>query len=58
MTFQGELFREEAPVVPGLTLVADAVNPDEERTLIARIDAAPLEPFKFGQWRGKRMTTH
>jgi len=58
MSFQGELFREEAPVVPGLTFVADAVTPAEERTLIARIDAAPLEPFKFGQWRGKRMTTH
>lgn len=21
-------------------------------------DAAPLEPFRFGQWRGKRLTAH
>ena len=58
MTSQGELFRDEAPVVPGLTFVADAVTRADERALVAQIDAAPLEPFKFGQWRGKRMTTH
>ena len=58
MTSQGELFRDEAPVVPGLTFVADAVTRADERALVAQIDAAPLEPFKFGQWRGKRLTTH
>ena len=45
-------------MVPGLRLAADAVTPAEERDLVAQIDAAPLEPFAFGQWRGKRMTTH
>jgi alkylated DNA repair dioxygenase AlkB len=58
MTIQGELFAADAPVVPGLRLVADAVTPDMERALCAQIDAAPLAPFAFGQWRGKRLTTH
>src|SRR6478735_4278772 len=58
MTIQGELFAADAPMVPGLRLAADAVTPAEERDLVAQIDAAPLEPFAFGQWRGKRMTTY
>src|SRR5687768_13233624 len=59
MTLQGELFRtHEAPPVPGFRLIADAVTPAEEAALGAHIDAAPLEPFKFGQWRGKRLTAH
>jgi len=60
MTFQGELFSGPgpAPPVPGFVLVRDAVSREDEATLIERIDAAPLEPFKFGQWRGKRVTTH
>jgi alkylated DNA repair dioxygenase AlkB len=58
MTMQGELFRVEEPAVPGLLLVPDVVTPGEEAELAARIDAAPLEPFQFGQWRGKRMTAH
>ena len=58
MTIQGELFRNEAPAVPGLTFVPDAVGPAEEAALAAYVDAAPLEPFKFGPWRGKRMTAH
>jgi len=55
---QGELFQAAEPAVPGLRLVADAVTPAEEAQLAVRIDAAPLEPFEFGQWRGKRLTTH
>jgi alkylated DNA repair protein (DNA oxidative demethylase) len=58
MTVQGELFAADAPMVPGLRLMADAVSPSEELALCAQIDAAPLEPFAFGQWRGKRLTTH
>ena len=30
---------------------------DEEADLIARIDATDLDPFKFQQWTGKRMTS-
>lgn len=44
------------PVVPGLSAVPDIISPDEERALIARIDASPLEPFKFQGWPGKRLT--
>ncbi len=58
MTLQGDLFAADAPLVPGLVLVPDAVTPAEEARLAARIDDAPLKPFEFGQWRGKRLTTH
>ena len=40
----------------GLSLVEEAVSADEEAALAVRIDAAPLEPFRFGQWHGKRLT--
>lgn len=46
------------PLVPGLVLVDRAVSEAEERALEARIDAAPLAPFQFGQWEGKRLTAH
>lgn len=56
---QGELFdAEQQPVVPGLTFAAEAVTGAEEAELAAYIDAAPLAPFQFGQWEGKRLTTH
>ena len=58
MTLQGELFAAVPPIVPGLLLVPDAVTPAQEADFAARIDAAPLKPFEFGQWRGKRLTTH
>jgi alkylated DNA repair dioxygenase AlkB len=59
MTIQGELFRDSPPVpVSGMLLVEDAVSPELEGELIQRIDAAPLEPFQFGQWQGKRLTVH
>lgn len=58
MTPQGDLFAPGAPLVPGLLLVLDAVTAAEEARLAAHIDAAPLEPFAFGQWRGKRLTAH
>ncbi len=58
MTLQGDLFAADAPLVPGLLLVSEAVTPAEEGRLSAQIDAAPLKPFEFGQWRGKRLTAH
>src|SRR3569832_547217 len=58
MTLQGDLFATDAPLVPGLALVPDAVTPAEEVRLAAQIDAALLAPFEFGQWRGKRLTAH
>jgi alkylated DNA repair protein (DNA oxidative demethylase) len=57
MTEQGELFAA-SPIVPGLVLVEDAVSEAEEVDLEALIDAAPLAPFEFGQWRGKRLTAN
>jgi hypothetical protein len=57
MTMQGELFAS-APAVQGLTLVGDAVSAAEEAGLVAHLDAAPLAPFQFGQWEGKRLTAN
>jgi alkylated DNA repair protein (DNA oxidative demethylase) len=57
MTEQGELFAA-APIVSGLVRVEDAVSEAEARAIEARIDAAPLAPFEFGQWRGKRLTAN
>lgn len=50
----GDLFG--TPVIPGLASRGDIVSADEERELIARIDAAGLSPFRFQQWTGKRLT--
>lgn len=50
---QAELF---GPVLPGLSFADDFISADEERALIADIDAAPLEPFRFQGWTGKRLT--
>ncbi len=60
MPRQLSLFADEAVAVPvpGLVVVRDAIEPGLEPALAARIDAAPLEPFQFGQWRGKRLTAH
>lgn len=57
MTFQHDLFAD-APVLPGLTLWLDAVAPAEEAELAAQLDAAPLAPFQFGPWEGKRLTAY
>jgi len=57
MVKQYALFADE-PAVPGLVVVDQAVSEAEEMALAARIDAAPLAPFQFGQWEGKRLTTH
>ena len=63
MTEQPDLFAPEAPpdndtAIPGLAAFAGVVTAAEQARLTARIDAAPLEPFRFGQWTGKRLTAH
>lgn len=50
----GDLFG--SPFVTGFSSAPDFVTPAEERELIARIDATELEPFKFQNWLGKRLT--
>ena len=52
---QSDLFEQRGPA--GLTLAEGVVTPGEERALIAAIDAAPLSPFRFHGWFGKRLTT-
>jgi alkylated DNA repair protein (DNA oxidative demethylase) len=47
----------DAPVLPGLSIQADLIDPVEERLLIDRIDATDLTPFRFQGWTGKRLTT-
>jgi alkylated DNA repair protein (DNA oxidative demethylase) len=42
--------------IPGLDYRADFISEAEERMLIAQIDAAGLQPFRFQQWTGKRLT--
>lgn len=44
------------PAPPGLALAIEAIPPETETALADRIDALPLEPFRFGQWTGKRLT--
>jgi alkylated DNA repair dioxygenase AlkB len=51
---QPDLFAEQG--LPGLSQAGAIVAPDEEQVLIASIDAAPLTPFRFHQWFGKRLT--
>lgn len=56
MDLQGDLFAAPAPPVPGFTLWDDAVTAGEEAELAGEVDAAPLAPFRFGQWEGRRLT--
>src|SRR6185437_10501329 len=51
---QSDLFEE--PRLPGLTQADGIVTRNEERALIASIDATKLSPFRFHGWLGKRMT--
>lgn len=52
---QGDLFGI-APLLPGLAQESDFITPQEKRTLIERIDEADLNPFRYQQWTGKRLT--
>ncbi|HEU4959509.1 MAG TPA: alpha-ketoglutarate-dependent dioxygenase AlkB [Sphingomonas sp.] len=54
---QPDLFDAPAPVLPGLATESDIVSPDEERALIAAIDATGPTPFRFQGWLGKRLTS-
>jgi alkylated DNA repair dioxygenase AlkB len=51
---QSDLFDEQR--LPGLTQAEGIVTGNEERALIASIDATKLSPFRFHGWLGKRMT--
>nr|WP_062734306.1 alpha-ketoglutarate-dependent dioxygenase AlkB [Sphingobium abikonense] len=44
-------------LLPGLDYAADFLSEAEEADLIEHINAAPLTPFRFHQWTGKRLTT-
>ena len=55
MASQSDLFGK-TPLIHGLQTFCGAVDAATETRLIARIDAAPLTPFRFGQWTGKRLT--
>jgi len=54
MILMKDLFDTAFP--PGLAQVEDIVTPAEGARLIAHIDAAPLAPFRFQGWLGKRLT--
>jgi alkylated DNA repair dioxygenase AlkB len=56
MTFanQGSLF--DPAILPGLSYREEFVSPEEERSLIDRIDGTELVPFRFQGWLGKRLT--
>jgi alkylated DNA repair dioxygenase AlkB len=51
---QPDLFGEA--LLPGLSQADAIVTPDEERALMAAIDAADLSPFRFHGWFGRRLT--
>ena len=50
---QPDLF---ATLPAGLAVAPDIVNAAEERALSEFIDASGLEPFRFQQWTGHRLT--
>ncbi|MFA9200248.1 MAG: alpha-ketoglutarate-dependent dioxygenase AlkB [Cypionkella sp.] len=46
------------PAITGLSVVREAVSPEEAERLAARVDAAQPTPFQFGPWEGKRRTAN
>lgn len=46
----------DTPAVPGLAMHDDVLTKAEEVALIAYIDGTDLTPFRFQQWKGKRLT--
>jgi len=55
IVLQPNLFGETD--LPGLFQSGEIVSPREEQMLIASIGAAPLSPFRYHGWLGKRLTT-
>jgi alkylated DNA repair dioxygenase AlkB len=51
---QPDLFA--TPGLAGLSQADGFVTPGEEQVLVASIDAAPLAPFRYHEWLGKRLT--
>ena len=51
---QADLFDQSR--LPGLRQAENFITPEQERALIAQIDAVDLSPFRFQQWTGKRLT--
>jgi len=45
-----------APLLPGLSSLADLVSEAEALALVGQIDATSLSPFRFQGWTGKRLT--
>lgn len=43
-------------VIPGLELREEFIGETEEASLIKRIEALGLAPFRFQGWTGKRLT--
>jgi DNA oxidative demethylase len=54
LALQRDLFAE--PALPGLAQAEAIITPAEEQTLMAGIDAAPLVPFRYHGWEGRRLT--
>lgn len=46
----------DTPAVPGLSMRDDIITPAEEAALIVCINDTSLNPFRFQQWTGKRLT--
>jgi alkylated DNA repair dioxygenase AlkB len=51
---QFSFFENLASVPEGIRYAAEFVSPEMEQKLISRIRDLPLQPFKFGQFEGKR----
>jgi alkylated DNA repair protein (DNA oxidative demethylase) len=52
--FALDLFEDSG--LPGFVLRPDSISPEAESALIAHVDSAPLAPFRFQGWLGKRLT--
>jgi alkylated DNA repair dioxygenase AlkB len=58
MASQPSLFADDGRFPEGLAYAPAFLAPSEERDLIARISALPLEPFQFGIYEGKRRVVY
>ncbi len=46
----------DGPSIPGLRMQTEFVTRAEEKQLIAFIEASALQPFRFHQWTGNRLS--